>query len=89
MQGEDVDFYLDGPLNSGPRSNITFLLALLDLYAEQHPGPALSLCPALWSLARPPSRHLMRFSALSASLRADVSFMKAETTCVFRSVPRV
>ena len=36
VQGEDVDFDLDGPLNSGPRSNITFLPAILDLYAGQH-----------------------------------------------------
>ena len=88
VQGEDVDFDLDGPLNSGPRSNITFLPALLDLYAGQHRAwhsPFALLC----GTDTPPSGHFMRFSAPSASLRVDVSFMKAETTCVFRSVPRV
>lgn len=45
--GRHVDFYWGGPLNSGPRSNSAFLPVLLDLYAKQHPGPALSLSPAL------------------------------------------
>lgn len=77
-----MDFYWDGPLNSGPRSNIAFLPVLRDLYAEQHPGPALSLSPALWSLLPPPSGHLTHLFALPASLTEGMSSMKAETVPV-------
>ena len=46
------------------------------------PGPGILPLTCFVVLTPPPSGHLTRFSALSASLRADVSFMKAETTCV-------
>lgn len=74
-----MDFYWGGPLNSGPRWNSAFLRVLLDLYAKQRPGPALSLSPALLP---PPSGQLTHLFALPASLREDTSSVKAETVPV-------
>lgn len=56
--GRHVDFYWDGPLNSGPRSNVAFLPVLCDLYAEQHPGPVLP--PSLCGLYYPHHRDTLR-----------------------------
>lgn len=85
-----MDFYWGGPLNSGPRSNTAFLPVLLDLYAKQHPGPALSLSPRFVIFITPTIGTAYAFVCTASLPERGYELHEGRNcTCVFCSVPRV